>query len=61
MIIAAMTRREKIDNSRSVRQRNGAAMKKRSIDMYGKNHERNEWDGALPFKIKRADVAALSP
>src|SRR5206468_7979569 len=25
----------------------------------GKNHERNEWDGALPLKIKRADLTAL--
>jgi hypothetical protein len=33
MRIAAMTRREKIRNSSSVRQKNGAAMKKRSIDM----------------------------
>src|SRR5882724_5533407 len=23
------------------------------------NHERNEWDGALPLKIKRADLTAL--
>src|SRR5437773_171851 len=26
----------------------------------GENHERNEWDGALPLKIKRADLTALS-
>ena len=25
----------------------------------GENHERNEWDGALPLKIKRADLTAL--
>src|SRR5207245_7705332 len=25
----------------------------------GKNHERNEWDGALPLKIKRANLTAL--
>jgi len=25
----------------------------------GKNHERNEWDGALPLKIKRGDLTAL--
>jgi len=23
------------------------------------NHERNEWDGALPLKIKRADLTTL--
>src|SRR5439155_16885536 len=26
----------------------------------GENHERNEWDGALPLKIKRADLTAVS-
>jgi hypothetical protein len=26
----------------------------------GENHERNEWDGTLPLKIKRADLTALS-
>jgi hypothetical protein len=25
----------------------------------GENHERNEWDGTLPLKIKRADLTAL--
>jgi hypothetical protein len=25
----------------------------------GQNHERNEWDGALPLKIKRANLPAL--
>ena len=53
-----MTRREKVRNSSSVRQRNGAAMKK--VDRHvGENHERNERDAALPLEIQRADVTAL--
>src|SRR5215208_4144360 len=34
---------------------------KEEIDRHVReNHERNEWDGALPFEIERADVNALS-
>src|ERR1041384_3135867 len=35
-LVAAGIRFTKIDNSRSVRQRNGAPIKKRSMDMYGR-------------------------
>ena len=60
MRIAAMTRREKIRSSSSVRQRNGAADEEEVDRHVGENHERNEWDTTLPLKIERADLTALS-
>src|SRR5437773_11840126 len=48
------------DSQLFVRSTNNRGCDEEDVDRHvGKNHERNEWDGALPLKIKRADLTAL--
>src|SRR5437773_8265520 len=49
------------DSQLFVRSTNNRGCDEEDVDQHvGENHERNEWDGALPLKIKRADLTALS-
>src|ERR1700730_2305776 len=48
------------DSQLFVRSTNKRGCDEEEVDRHvGDNHERNEWDGALPLKIKRADLTAL--